>query len=726
MIDTIIRFLYYSLFFFTPLIMSSITSELFEFNKMLFIYGISIFVLFFWILKMILLKKIILKKTPFDLPLLIFVGSQLLSTLFSIDRHTSIYGYYGRFNGGLLSIISYSILYFAFTSNFFGSENGLKTIRKLLKTSLASSFLVILWGLPGRLGFDLSCFIFTGKLNNACWTDQFHPELRMFSTLGQPNWLGAYLTINFFIALYFLLRIIFIREFIPLFFLYGYLFLNFSSILFTRSRSALISVIGGLVLYAVYAIIQRRFKQILLILFLTSVSILIFKTGFQSLDRYLMFSFSTKKTTAISKIKQASTDKIQISESFDIRKVVWKGALDLANRFPLFGSGVETFAYAYYFVRPTAHNNTSEWDYLYNKAHNEYLNYAATTGYVGLGAYLFMIGMFILLSIKQITNKTSNPKSQISEQNSNGMIEQFNNNRLLLFCLLLSYFSILITNFFGFSTTTINLFFYLIPAVVMVALYKKENKELGQPLPTNSLSATQWVHIGISSLISIFLIILYLNYFLADVNYARADALSKTGDYQSSARLLTAALKYRYEHVYEDKLSYVLGNLAVLASYQKQASLAKDIQALAENYNNKSIQASPKNVLYWKTRAKNEYLFYQISLNKQPLEEGIKALNQAQELAPTDPKIPYYLAIFESLLYDEEKDTLQKQVYRLQSLQNVENSIKLKLDYRDSYFLKAQLLKKYGNKDEARKTFEYILKKINPKDAEVKKELQSI
>ncbi|MBI3366653.1 hypothetical protein HY041_03440, partial [Candidatus Roizmanbacteria bacterium] len=315
--------LYYSLFFFTPLIMASITSELFEFNKMLFIYSIAVLVLFFWIIKIILHKKIILKKTPFDIPLLLFLGSQLIATVISIDTHTSLYGYYGRFNGGLFSIIAYLVLYFGFTTHFFGNTNGFQIIEKVLKTSLLSSFLVILWGLPGKFGFDLSCFVFTGQLNNVCWTDQFHPELRMFSTLGQPNWLGAYLAIHFFIGLYFLLKALFIPEYTSSFpekkgyvkkvqknismreiLLYGYLFLNFSAVLFTRSRSALVSVVGGLLLLFLFGGIYFKNKiaeyrvQILSIVILVVVitlSLIIFKSGFGRIDRYLEFSFPTKK-----------------------------------------------------------------------------------------------------------------------------------------------------------------------------------------------------------------------------------------------------------------------------------------------------------------------------------------------------------------------------------------------------------------------------------------------
>ena len=59
---------------------------------------------------------------------------------------------------------------------------------------------MILWAIPGHFGRDLTCLLFTGKFSNSCWdntTLAFRPELRAFSTLGQPNWLGAYLAVGF-------------------------------------------------------------------------------------------------------------------------------------------------------------------------------------------------------------------------------------------------------------------------------------------------------------------------------------------------------------------------------------------------------------------------------------------------------------------------------------------------------------------------------------------------
>ena len=141
--------------------------------------------------------------------------------------------------------------------------------------------------------------------------------------------------------------------------------------------------------------------------------------------------------------------------------------------------------------------------------------------------------------------------------------------------------------------------------------------------------------------------------------------------------------------------------------------------------NLKSLNAAKQNVLYWKTRAKNYYLFYQINLDGNDLKQAIQALRQAKRISPTDPKIPYSLAIFYSLLEEEAKDANQKLELQRISQQEIDESIYLKANYRDGYFLKGQLLIKAGKKDEARQSFKYILQYLNPNDSEVKKELEA-
>ena len=728
--------------------MAPFTSELFEFNKMMFIYLITLGVIFFWLLKMILYKKIIIKKTPFDIPILFFLVSQILSALFSIDTHTSFFGYYGRFNGGLLSIVSYVILYYGFVSNF---APPVETIRRvvstILKISLISSTIVILWGLPGKFGRDLSCLLFMGQFNNSCWTDQFRPAERMFSTLGQPNWLGAYLAINFFIGVYFYLNnqrlIIKDQNDIakiknnPSFYsivIFLYLILNFSSILFTRSRSALFAASVGLGVTLVYFIVllKRRLIQptgglkLGVLIFSLFVSVLVFKTGIQKIDTFLNFQ---NKTVPSGQQNQSAQIQSGITKSGDIRKIVWKGAIDLGLKYPFFGTGVETFAYSYYFVRPKEHNMTSEWDFLYNKAHNEYLNYLATTGFIGLSAYLFLI--FSVLTYSWAKLKTQNSKLKTATQNLKskkdlGISDLDLRFDILHLTLIVAWITILITNFFGFSTTSVNLFFYLIPAFLIVSSSDQQLTISNQQFYISRLSWLQKIMILIFLVSTFYLLLSLSKYYLADIKYARGDNFSKIGEYQKATQLLNDANNFKYEHVYEDKLSYVLANIAFIASYQKENDLAKKMIQTSDELNRKSLKASPKNVMYWKTRAKNYYLFYQITLHAKDLNAAIDALQEAERYSPTDPKIPYSLAVFYSLLEDETKDANKKLQFQQFSLQEIEKSIDLKPDYRDGYFLKGQLLKKAGKKDEAKKAFDYVLQYLNPSDSEVKKELESL
>jgi O-antigen ligase len=703
--------------------MSPYTSELFEFNKMLFIYLIAILLIFLWLANGLFEKQFFIKKTIFNWPIFIFLLSQILATFFSIDPYTSFIGYYGRFNGGLLSLLAFLALFYILIVFF-----DFTKLEKLLKISIFASLITMLWGLPGKFGFDLSCFFFVGQLSNNCWTDQFRPAERMFSTLGQPNWLGAYLAINFFLGFYFLLRHLVYQQkntkntiiTLPLLFYCFYLILNFLSIIFTRSRSALVAVLGGILILVGYLILADKkgiaiqLKKIYLTVLLICFGFLIlgFKTGVEKVDYWLNFSF-LKPLNQQSLNQPALKNQPVVTNSLDIRKIVWQGALALGKKYPIFGTGPETFAYAYYFVRPASHNLTSEWDYLYNKAHNEYLNYLATTGLVGLIAYLLLIFLVIILFLKKLKIEV-NPRY-----------------RYFYLCLFLSYWTILITNFFGFSTTTINLFFYLLPGFYLIADQMHSRVQTKLIFFFNDQAKFNYYFlqplIWILAVSVGFLALKWLVfYYWADLKYAQANTLVRHNRFQEAANNLNEALRMHYEHVYEDRFANVLANLAYAASYQKEKTTAEKLVALAKYYNNRSLQASPKNSLYWKTQAKNQYLFYKISLKQQDLIQAVAALRKAQELAPTDPKIPYSLALFYSLLYDETKDKTQMEQWKKLSLLAIKQAINLKPNSRDNYFFQGQLLKKYKYQKEAKAVFEKILRDFNPQDEEIKKELQNL
>lgn len=707
-------FLYYTLFFLTPFIVLPITSELFEFNKIIFIYAITSLIATIWLVDSLKTGYVVWKKSPFDIPIALFYCSQVLSFLFSIDKHTSFFGYYGRFNGGLLSLSVYIFLYYAFIIYVVPNKAA---IRRLLGLTSLAIILVFLWGVPGLFNRDLSCLLFVGTFDNSCWTAQFRPAERMFSTLGQPNWLGSYAAISFFSSLYLLFTTK--KKSIAIFSSIAVV-AGFCAILFSRSRSSLLSITPGLFLFAVLAIYLRKSlheafvyhnKIIATLVVVLTICLFTIKTGVLFIDKILSFQLINKPKIQqeISPPKtfdqQQSEPKIEVggvTESLDIRKIVWEGAFELGKQYPLFGTGLETFGYAYYSVRPKEHNLTSEWDYLYNKAHNEFLNVFATSGYVGLATYLLLF-IWILAYFGYIFVYRKN--LHVSD-------------RLFILLFFSIYLSIGITNFFGFSTTTINLFWYILPAVIL-SLNQTENSVTYR----SPISLQQWFMGGA---VSIIMLNYLVSYWYADYLYAQSDALAKNGALERSVLVLDKARSLRYEHVYDDKLSYILAQVAYAQLNSGRSETIKPLLEQSDKLNMDSIRASQFNVLYWKTRVKNQYLFYQATLDKKHLFTGLSALDESYKLAPTDPKIPYFASTYYTLLYDDEKDPQQRTIYREKSVSEIDKAIALKNNYIDAYTLKIQLLKKYQLKDELKRLLEFYLKEIAPNDQSAQEEYNAL
>jgi O-antigen ligase len=395
-------YFYAAIFFLTPLILWPYTSEVFEFNKIVFIYLMTTVVTTFWLVRCVKEERFIFRRTILDKPLILFLAVNIISTLLSIDVRTSIFGYYSRFNGGLLSILSYSLLYWAFVSNM---DN--KSTKITIYSLLSSAVLVSLYGIFQHFGIDRD--IWVQDVQN-----------RVFSTLGQPNWLAAFL-----LALTPITFTKLVKK--PYSYILSAIF--FITILFTKSRSGLIGFVAMELIFWSYMLFQNRKRYF--------KDFLIFNAAFMILSLAIGNPLKLSATQSVSPSNSPALE-TGGTESGTIRRIVWKGAFEIWKNYPLLGTGPETFAYAYNQFKPVEHNLVSEWDYIYNKAHNEYLNLAANTGTLGLMSYLILIGSAILLFIKK------------------GRIEYLS-----------GYVGLLISNFFGFSVVPTQLILFLFPAIVL-------------------------------------------------------------------------------------------------------------------------------------------------------------------------------------------------------------------------------------------------------------------
>ncbi len=662
--DATIKTGFYLLFGLVPLLLTPWNYELFEYNKMIAVYIVTSLIATSWVVKSIAQKEFRVARTPLDIPLTLFVASQLISTLFSIDPHVSWLGYYSRFNGGMWSIISYVILYYALVSNrdlftreikdTFQTANTsskhkqkssmatrlVSIIPTLLKTAIVTAALVAFYGILERLGID-----------KHLWVQDV--QNRIFSTLGQPNWLAAYLVALMPVTLAFMLYEFTAysaqstgkKSFLnPAFLVYCLLsVVFFLALLFTRSRSGLLGFLVMDALFWGYLWLNTKqpirkikawpiFKPLALLHVAFALTIWINGTGSVGIDKFVTFQGwksaaqnlpvrqrNPIETATPSGVVAGPALEVGGTESAVIRKYVWQAAINAwssTTKTKLIGTGTETFAFAFYQHRPVGHNQTSEWDFLYNKAHNEYLNYLATTGALGLGSYLLFIVTFIIWFVKV-------HRPQLPADKKNGPA--------INIALFAGWVSVLVTNFFGFSVVALQLFLFLFPALILVS----EPKYIRTAAVSVKIPAwvTWFVIVGGFTLIA-----RICSYWYADTLYASGYRLVRSGNFGAAIPAFANAIRLNgNEPAYHDELGSAYATLAVAAFEGSNATQAAQLATLAVGESIAAINTSPNNVNLYKTRTK---IYYTLSSLEPTFNaKAVETLEYAVKLSPNDPKI---------------------------------------------------------------------------------------
>lgn len=685
MIRRITVFLFHALLLIIPLFFTTANDELFEFNKIILLYIFTALIVGTWIMRMIADNVVYWKKTPFDLPIGIFFCSQIISTVLSIHPNTSIFGYYTRFNGGLLSLFSYLALYYAFVNTFEKKE-----IAGFIGTTLYAGLISSLYAFVEHFGHSPSCLFITGNFDVSCWIQDV--KSRVFGTFGQPNWLAAYLIMLIPFLVSRVTAAWMSRQTWIVLWNAILLSIFLSTLLFTQSRSGILGLgVGGVVYVGVIAWcawknfsirhrdgegsslqlpfqhsalsaqpltkkerkkLEKRvqhvipdsvsFSSVLAPLLLTvciGVGLaLIFGTpvtpSFATIIKKLQMQTKTEQVQspdASSKAAPTGGTQLEVggTESGVIRAVVWKGAIAVWKRHPLFGSGVETFAYSYYKDRPMEHNTVSEWDFLYNKAHNEFLNYLATTGLVGLLSYMLLIGW---VSLWILRNSHQHP--------------------LFAGALLFGYTALHVSNFFGFSTVVVSLLFYLVPALGLLVLL--ENTDRATPQHA-TLSGYQWVGILLTACVSIYVATIPLNMWRADASYAEAKRLLAAGKGDHSLKEIQKAITISpvAQGEFQEELGHITSELSISAYKQQQGTMSADLGEMAIRATDEMLQLNPRHLNFYKSRARVLLTLSQIAPDL--MKEVLNILNKAQDLAPTDAKLVYNRALLHEQLGDKEQ-----------------------------------------------------------------------
>ena len=347
-----------------PLVITPGYRDYYYFPKITIIYMLCLII----ILYLIISRKI--KEIKIDKFLLLYVLSVFVSFIMSIDMNTSFWGKDLRYEG-LLAIISYAVIYTT-AANFY------KIKKYHIELLMLSAAFITLYGTLQYFGLD---FIPKDPLRIK-WINI------AYSTIGNPNFLGSYIVLILPVSIF-----MWINFHKKRYLAYSCIF--YLCLLCTRTRSAWLGFILSFILLIIFAIKNKINMKYLYIAIAFFAVITIF------LNFYSQNETERKFVSIISDAQKVYEKSPKAEYAGSTRIFIWKRAVKLVESKPIFGYGPDTFG--------TVFMKNYKKDILYvigneiiDKAHNEYLETAVTSGLVTLAFYILFIFNVIKKSYRSI------------------------------------------------------------------------------------------------------------------------------------------------------------------------------------------------------------------------------------------------------------------------------------------------------------------------------------
>jgi O-antigen ligase len=321
-------------------------------------------------------------KSEFIIPVVAVIFLFLHSIFLAINPINSIYGLYDR-QQGLISLFFYLLFFYLFIRTVITQK-----INLILNTILFSSLLVSVYGFCQWFGTDF-----------VKWTEPANITHRIFSSLGQPVFLGSFLVLVIPISFY----LFFTSKHRPRSIFYFLAIIAQCIALFlTYSLTAWLSLVFGIMLIYGFIIIyywrsNKNAEEAKLIkkkIILSGCLVLFLASG-------LLF-YGWQKDWML-KNKLAIIGNLQ-GGSAQSRLMVWRASLSAIKDRPVFGYGLENQAevLAKYYNQKWA--EVEFVNMLPNRAHNIFLDVLLTTGIFGLIIFLGALFYIFKLAYKNYGN----------------------------------------------------------------------------------------------------------------------------------------------------------------------------------------------------------------------------------------------------------------------------------------------------------------------------------
>ncbi|MGH7738905.1 MAG: O-antigen ligase family protein, partial [bacterium] len=266
---------------------------------------------------------------------------------------------------------------------------------------------------------------------------------------------------------------------------------------------------------------------------------------------------------------------------------IWRPALRMIEAHPFHGVGLDTFKIAFPYYSGIGFNEIDGMFVSSRTAHNELLQIASTTGLLGLAAYLSLLVIFFLTWRKAYRGATGRLRVLL----------------LAIFCCALAY---QVQNLFSFGVCAINFLWFF----CLAAVEKLSRNPLSPAEPSSTLPASRSLgRRGLCLILALGLIVFAVTRLAADIAFGRGDSVSallKNHNPNADPDRLIYYSNYGIQEIkkastlcpWEVKYPLYLG-----LAYEQRARLdgAREQKwlARAQGYYLKSLYMSPANAYYY-------------------------------------------------------------------------------------------------------------------------------
>lgn len=365
---------------FVPFFIWPFGSDYFYYPKILMIYFLVCSLLAIGILSL-RAGSLKLKYSGELMPIILFMAAILMSALFSDYIKQAFLGAYLRYEGALAYIAYFVTFYF---SCILIDDN--REIYKIFKFILVFAFIISIYSILQYFGIE---FLPRDEVRKE-WI------FVSFGTVGNPNFLGSYLSIVFPISVCLYIEEKRKAQNIILLILSLVLY---SAIVCTKTRSVWLGTSSSLlILFIIY------FKKIHLYFKKISVLVLTFILAAMLLNAVHNGMISNRFNSIISDYKAIVSDDENKLHAGSERIFIWHRTMEYIFDNPLLGSGPDTFDKVFNMSQEEALKYFGSSNIYVDKAHNEYLQIAVTMGFPALMFYISFLGMLVYRTVLNIRN----------------------------------------------------------------------------------------------------------------------------------------------------------------------------------------------------------------------------------------------------------------------------------------------------------------------------------